>query len=187
MSDVLVQVYGTAACEKTGAYLAFLRERGVAHTFLDVSANAQAAEHLGTLFPDGKAHFPTIVLGGRRLRNPDFRQLEKELYRSGALMPVSLHEPHAQRFVRYMRPTDAFVSYGWHGDVMVLTHIEVDPVHRGTGLGARLARDVFKLVRATGRKAAITCPFLRRVASASPDDSAYFGVPAITRAAGDAR
>ena len=52
----------------------------------------------------------------------------------------------SQRFIRHMAPVDAFVSYHWQGDRMVMAHIEVDPSLRGTGLGARFAAEVFDAV-----------------------------------------
>lgn len=44
--------------------------------------------------------------------------------------------------------------------VLVLTHTEVPSEFGGQGIGSRLARGVFDILRATGRKAVLRCPFM---------------------------
>ena len=171
-----VTLYGSNECHKTLAYKRHLEGLGVGHEFLDVRLDAEAAEHLRSCYADRRLNYPTIVIGERRMRNPPLLKLEKELRRSGILSPVVIHEPESHRFVRHMRPTDAFVSYVSRGDTMVLTHIEVAPEHRGSGLGAELAREVFAMVRSLAQAGRITCPFMQRVAMRSPEDREFFGV-----------
>lgn len=179
--DPPVEFYGSDDCYKTRAYRQRLETLGVPYRFLDVKHDPDAADRLRALYADKRLKYPTVVVGGRRLRNPTQTDLDKELYRSGILPPAVIHEPHAQRFVRYMRPNDAFVSYTWRGDTIILTHIEVDPVHRGTGLGARLARQVFAMVRSLGATARISCPFMRKVAASAPEDRAFFGLDEVVK------
>lgn len=45
---------------------------------------------------------------------------------------------------------------------IVLFHTEVPAELTGRGLGSRLAKGVFDLLRATGRKAILRCPFMSR-------------------------
>jgi ribosomal protein S18 acetylase RimI-like enzyme len=171
-----VKLYGSNECHKTLAYKRHLEELGVDHKFLDVQVDAVAAEDLRSYYADRRLNYPTIAIGERRLRNPPLLELEKELRRSGVLSPAVIHEPESQRFVRHMQPSDAFVSYVSRGDTMVLTHIEVAPEHRGSGLGAELAREVFTMVRMLAQSGRITCPFMRRVAMGTPEDREFFRV-----------
>lgn len=46
---------------------------------------------------------------------------------------------------------------------MILTHIEVDPSFRGSGLGARFAAEVFEEIETRSHEIRLTCPFLRKV------------------------
>lgn len=169
-----VKLYGSSECHKTLAYKRHLEALGVDHEFLDVHLDAQAAEDLRNCYADRRLNYPTIVIADRRLRNPPLLKLKKELRRSGILPPAVIHEPESHRFVRYMRPSDAFVSYVWSGATMVLTHIEVASEHRGSGLGAELAREVFTMVRLLAQSGRITCPFMRRVAMSTPEDREFF-------------
>jgi predicted GNAT family acetyltransferase len=43
---------------------------------------------------------------------------------------------------------------------LVLTHTEVPSEFSGRGIGSRLAQGTFDLIRASGRKAVLRCPFL---------------------------
>lgn len=44
--------------------------------------------------------------------------------------------------------------------VLVLTHTEVPFEFAGRGIGSRLAKGVFDILRKTGRKAVLRCPFM---------------------------
>jgi len=48
------------------------------------------------------------------------------------------------------------------GNSIVLFHTEVPSECTGRGIGSRLAQGVFDLLRASGRKAILTCPFMSR-------------------------
>jgi uncharacterized protein len=78
------------------------------------------------------------------------------------------YEPDHERFTMSTANGDAFVTFRWQGEVMVLPHAEVPPALRGTGAGARLANGVFAEIEAMGIKARPTCPFLVRVARSDP-------------------
>jgi uncharacterized protein len=86
------------------------------------------------------------------------------------------YEPDRNRFNMATPKGDAFVTFRWQRDVMVLPHAEVPPSLRGTGAGARLANGVFAEIEAMGIKARPTCPFLVRVARSDPRWRALFGI-----------
>jgi uncharacterized protein len=54
----------------------------------------------------------------------------------------------------------AAAYYREENGVLVLTHTEVPSEFGGRGIGSRLARGVFSILRATGRKAVLRCPFM---------------------------
>jgi uncharacterized protein len=53
-----------------------------------------------------------------------------------------------------------FVDYQDAGQVVVLSHTEVDPAFEGRGVGSVLARAALDDVRERGLKALVTCPFI---------------------------
>ena len=87
-----------------------------------------------------------------------------------------LYEPEQNRFRMPTEAGDAYVTFRWQGDVMVLPHAEVPSALRGTGAGGRLANGVFAEIEAMGIKARPTCPFLVRVARADPRWQKLFGL-----------
>lgn len=171
-----VRVYGAKRCHKSRFYEEALANHSVAYVLRDVETDDEAARELRLLYPNGALKFPTLLINGKRVRNPRLRELDRVLAHEGLYDPGVVHEPHAQRFVRFMAPQDAFVSYSETEDRITLSHIEVPAEKRGTGLGARLALEVLPLVRGLGKTARITCPFMRRVAASDPQWAAYFGV-----------
>lgn len=157
-----ITLFGEVRCHKTRFYQSALEERGLAYELAEVDKDPRAAVRL-TKLAGSADKFPTFQIKGRKLRNPKLPELEKELARAGLYDPGLIHEERAQRFVRHMAPSDAFVSYVWQGDRMILTHIEVDPSFRGSGLGARFAAEVFEEIETRFHEIRLTCPFLRKV------------------------
>lgn len=84
-------------------------------------------------------------------------------------------EPELSRFNMSTPAGDAYVTFRWDADVMVLFHAEVPPSLRGTGAGGRLANGVFAEIEAMGVKARPTCSFLVRVAATNPRWRTLFG------------
>lgn len=171
-----VRLYGSAECFKTRVYADFLAKRDVSFTLRDVEHDECAADELRSLYSDGDLKFPTLLVQDKRLRNPDMRALDRALAHADLFDPGVMHEPHANRFLRFMAPRDAFVSYCLTDDLITLTHIEVPEEKRKSGLGARFALEVFPLVRDMGKPARITCSFMRRVASRDPQWADYFRI-----------
>ncbi|ATF04049.1 hypothetical protein PhaeoP75_04450 (plasmid) [Phaeobacter gallaeciensis] len=157
-----ITLFGEVRCHKTRFYQAALEERGLAYEMAEVDNDPVAARRLEALAGSADK-FPTFQIKARKLRNPTLADLDKALARAGLFDAGLVHDKKSQRFVRHMAPTDAFVSYTWQGDRMVLGHIEVSPVHRGSGLGARFASEVFEHLENAEHEIRLTCPFLRCV------------------------
>ncbi|MCB1449349.1 MAG: N-acetyltransferase [Nitratireductor sp.] len=172
MSTAIV-LFGEIRCHKTRYYQAAMEERGLKYEMAEVDKDPVAAKRLAAL--TGSANkFPTFEINGRKLRNPTLPELDKALAREGLYDPGLVHDKESQRFVRHMAPSDAFVSYAWHGEHMVLGHIETDPTLRGSGLGARFATEVFEHLESAPHEVRLTCPFLRRVGATRPEWRAKF-------------
>jgi len=52
---------------------------------------------------------------------------------------------------------------------LVLTHTEVPEEFSGQGIGTKLARGTFDLLRQSGRKAVLKCPFMGHFFATHPD------------------
>ncbi|RYE32037.1 MAG: N-acetyltransferase [Hyphomicrobiales bacterium] len=63
----------------------------------------------------------------------------------------------------------ALVAYRRDGERLVLIHTEVPAQFGGQGVGSRLAKGVFELLRTSGRKAVIRCEFLKGWLAKHPD------------------
>lgn len=162
-----ITLFGEVRCHKTRFYQDALEERGLLYELAEVDKDRTAARRLANL--TGSADkFPTFEIRGRKLRNPKLSDLDKVLARAGLFDPGLIHDERSQRFVRHMAPSDAFVSYVWQGERMVLSHIEVDRALRGKGVGARFAAEVFEEIENRPHDIRLTCPFLRRVALTRP-------------------
>jgi len=175
MADITL--FGEVRCHKTRFYQAALEERGLDYELAEVDKDADAARRLASLAGCADK-FPTLQIRGRKLRNPALPELDKELARAGLYDPGLVHDERGQRFVRHMAPSDAFVSYHWQGDRMVMGHIETDPSLRGTGTGTRFATEVFEAVQDRPHEIRLTCPFLRKVAATRPEWRRKFGLEA---------
>ena len=69
--------------------------------------------------------------------------------------------PEHNRFELSLDGGTALVAYRRDGDRLVLVHTEVPQQFAGQGVGSLLAKGVFELLRASGRKAVIRCEFLK--------------------------
>ncbi len=74
-----IKLYGTCRCHKTRYYQDFLDNKGLVYDFLDVEKNETHAEELRCLYENRKLNFPTIIVGDKKLRNPNDAELEKWL------------------------------------------------------------------------------------------------------------
>ncbi|MEL7427252.1 MAG: glutaredoxin family protein [Bacteroidota bacterium] len=78
-----IKLYGAAHCHKTRYYQELLREKGLDFAFLDVEENEAAADELRALYTTGRLNFPTLLIDGKKLRNPSLLDLEKWLSKKG--------------------------------------------------------------------------------------------------------
>ena len=79
-------------------------------------------------------------------------------------MPAGVVDhPERHRFELAIEGSDepAAAYYQLRDDRIVLTHTEVPSSQSGKGIGSTLARGVFDLIRASGRKVQPRCPFMR--------------------------
>lgn len=72
-----------------------------------------------------------------------------------------VENPEQNRFELALDGGTALVAYRRDGDRLVLVHTEVPAQFAGQGVGSRLAKGVFELIRASGRKAVVRCEFLK--------------------------
>lgn len=80
-----------------------------------------------------------------------------------------VEKPEQNRFELALDDGTALVAYQKDGDRLVLIHTEVPEQFAGQGVGSRLARGVFELIRASGRKAVVRCPFLKAWVAKHPE------------------
>lgn len=173
-----ITLYSRDGCHRTGQILNELNRHGVDYRYANVEINPEARDELIALTGSAEK-FPTIVIAGRKIRNPSGKDLECELARAGLIDGALIHDEKSQRFIRRMRPKDAFVSYTLRNNKMILTHIEVDPSHRGKGIGARFAIEVFEALEDSDTDVRLTCSFLRRVAGTKEKWRNKFGIGGI--------
>ena len=72
-----------------------------------------------------------------------------------------VENPEQNRFELTLDGGTALVAYRRDGERLVLVHTEVPSEFAGQGVGSRLAKGVFELLRASGRKAVVRCEFLK--------------------------
>lgn len=80
-----VVLYGAAGCHKTQFYQRYLKDRHIPFAFKDVRQDDLAAQQLKALYTSGRLNFPTLVVAGKKLRNPSTSQLEKWLIKKNLL------------------------------------------------------------------------------------------------------
>ncbi len=78
-----VKVYGADWCGDTQRTLAHLQELGVAHKYIDVEQDAEAAAWVKEHNAGGKERKPTLDIGGQVLCVPTNRELESALREMG--------------------------------------------------------------------------------------------------------
>lgn len=77
--------------------------------------------------------------------------------------------PDQNRFELAIGDELALAYYKLDGDRIVLTHTEVPQALSGQGVGSRLAKGVFELIRASGRKVVPRCSFMAGWVSRHPE------------------
>ncbi len=72
-------IYGAARCHKSQYYQSYLSDKEIDFVFFDVEKDALAAIALRSLYESGKLHFPTLVIGDKKLRNPRDHEIDKAI------------------------------------------------------------------------------------------------------------
>ncbi len=80
-----------------------------------------------------------------------------------------VENPGQNRFELALDGGTALVAYRRDGERLVLVHTEVPEQFAGQGVGSKLAKGVFELLRASGRKAVVRCEFLKGWIAKHPD------------------
>ncbi len=75
----------------------------------------------------------------------------------------------ASRFELEIDGHTAFVDYRPADNHLALVHTEVPSALGGQGVGTRLAKGTFDLLRRSGEKVELRCDFLRRFVEKNPD------------------
>jgi glutathione S-transferase len=155
--DTVASLLAFTAARMQGDYL-FGRELSVADCYLFVML--RWAERFGSAVPD-----PLIDLHRRMEERPSVRAaLEQE-------EASQVKENAGQN--RFERPLgEGAVAAAYYRDEdgkLAFIHTEVPTEFSGQGIGAGLARGTFDLLRKSGRKAIVRCPFMATFANAHPE------------------
>ncbi len=76
-------------------------------------------------------------------------------------MDMVIDNPAQSRFELALPEGTAIIAYRQEGERIVLVHTEVPQALSGQGVGSRLAKGAFELIRTSGRKAVLRCEFIR--------------------------
>lgn len=82
---------------------------------------------------------------------------------------VVTERPEQNRFELALAGGTAIATYRREGERLVLDHTEVPQALRGRGAGTQLAKGVFDLARASGRRLVPRCSFMRDFADRHPE------------------
>ena len=83
-TNLNIKIYGALRCHKS-CFFFYFKSKKLDVEFLAVEKDKTAAKELRSLYTSGKLNFPTIVLGGKKLRNPRTIDLEKRLIKANVL------------------------------------------------------------------------------------------------------
>ena len=72
-----------------------------------------------------------------------------------------VENPGQNRFELTLDGGTALVAYRRDGESVVLVHNQVPSQFAWQGVGSKLGKGVFELIRASGRKAVVRCEFLK--------------------------
>ena len=76
-------------------------------------------------------------------------------------MDQVIDNPEQSRFELALPAGTAIIAYRVEGERIVLIHTEVPQALSGQGVGSRLAKGAFELIRTSGRKVVARCEFIR--------------------------
>ncbi len=169
---VNIKIYGAARCHKSQFYLQYFKDSPFDIVFLDVEKNSKHEEELRTLYENRKLNFPTLVINGKKLRNPRTYEIEKVLKKSKTMTITNnikiKHNPSRKRFVLQTERGKAFISYLVQDGVYYLNHSEVPSSLRGQGIGKELVEQTFDYIVENKIKAVAVCSYIKAVRDRNP-------------------
>lgn len=157
----VVILYGKARCSKTMFYLDELTKRQIQVEFKDIGEDKKAAHDLRRLYDDGKLRFPTLVITGKRLRNPTLPNLDKHLARSNLFDPGIIHHKKAMKFIAYRPEGDWFISYRETATSIALTYLKALSKNKIEIL--QFIQSVFKVIEKEFSNASIESPEIKKL------------------------
>lgn len=170
--EKVAKLLGFAATQMRGLYL-FGDELCAADCYLFVMV--RWAEKLGVAIPDALLSFQWRMLERPAVQAALAREEISVPRKSSTISPDSANSrvrenPREHRFERPIHD-DAIAAayYRDEGGKLVFIHTEVPPEFEGLGIGTDLAHGTFELVRETGRKAVLVCPFMVEYAATHPE------------------
>jgi glutathione S-transferase len=166
-SEKIAGLFQLAATQMQGAYL-FGDTLSVADCYLFVTL--RWAERFGVTVPEA-----LLRLQWRMEQRPSVQAALNREAASGQKAPsrpsaVVRDNPEQHRFERPIHNGAlATAYYREEGDRLVFIHTEVPVEFSGQGIGSELARGALDLVRQSGRKAILTCPFMAYFFTTHPE------------------
>lgn len=164
-----IKIYGADRCHKSTFYITYFEKRNIPFEFYDVEENEVYAEELRSLYENRKLNFPTILIGDKKLRNPNVEELTKWLIKkeimSNAIDTNELkHIREKRQFHLDLDGETGIVRYEVRDEVYYLVHAEVPFALRGQGFGKILVEKTFEYIEAEDGKAVAICPYIKAVA-----------------------
>lgn len=167
--EEIARLFAFAARQLQGDYL-FGDELTAADCYLFVML--RWAEKFGIAVPE-----PLLKLQWRMEQRPAVQaalareDAARSLKTSSAPIEAEVREnPKEHRFERPIHDTAIAAAYYRNADgTLVFIHTEVPTEFSGQGIATELARGAFELLRGSGRKAILTCPFMVHFANTHPE------------------
>jgi glutathione S-transferase len=162
--EKIAGLFAFAATQLQGDYL-FGSELSVADCYLFVML--RWADRFDIAMPDALRRLHTLM----EQRPAVKAALEtEELARLALLFNKVRENPEQRRFERPIH--DGSIAAAYYRDAdgkLVFVHTEVPSEFSGQGIATELARGTFDLLRQSGRKAVLTCPFMVHFANTHPE------------------
>src|SRR3712207_3401358 len=101
-----------------------------------------------------------VVIGNPALSLREPRDEDRGFSLEDQMAEDVVERPKKGRFELPVQGELALAYYELDGERVVLTHTEVPEALSGRGIGSRLAKGVFDILQASGRKTIAECPFM---------------------------
>lgn len=157
---MMITMYGADWCGDCRRAKAYLGERGVPYTYVDL-VDTPAATEIVLERNGGKQSIPVVVFtDDSHLTEPSNADLEQKLEALAAQTPIVREVADEGRFELLLDGQRlSFASFSEAGDVVTVPHVETAPEHRGNGNAALLMDGMLGLLRSSNRTITPLCPF----------------------------